>query len=1520
MKLKFIYFLASCLLVLYVLQSNSSGVGAVQGLDRTGSPIAGGLNCGLCHGGAFNNAAMVITVRDASSQIVTDYVPGDVYTVAFAVSNQFGFTHGMQAVALTGGNTQAGNFFSPGANTKITPISGRQYVEHTNAVIHPSLVTFSSSWTAPVTGTGNVTIYAAGVVGGGSGTNSSDPIAPLNLVLTERVVPAIDYAQNSYCQNDFDPTPTQQGPSGGTYTATPSGLLLNANTGTVDLNLSAVGTYTVTYTYSTGSVNDQITITAADDASFSFSSNTYCVNQNDPIPTVTGLGGGYFLGGSGVVIDSTTGTIDLSASGVGTFTVGYFTNGPCPAQTFLNIDITNAIDASFTYSSSSYCQNDNDPIPTPVTTGGSYSSSPSGLVLSTSTGQIDLSASTVGNYTITYTTGGTCSNSSTQAVSVAAPDNATFLYSSASYCQNASDPTPTITGIAGGQFSSTTGLIIAPSSGLIDVSASTPGTYTVTYTTNGSCPNSRDEVVTINALDDAGFTYASPTYCQNGNDPLPTITGVGNGVFTSGSGLVINATTGIIDLSSSTAGTYMVTYTTTGQCANSSMRSVTIDAADDASFTYNVTRYCLNGNDPTPTITGLSGGTFSGAAGLSLDVNTGRIDVSASTVGNYVVTYTTAGNCPNSATFAVSIDALDNAAFAYSNNAYCQNQSGGNPQPTVTGVAGGTFSSTAGLSLVAATGALNLSASTPGTYTVTYTTNGNCSNSSTRSVTVRPPDNATFSYSASAYCQGPGANPSPTVTGITGGQFSSGSGLVINANTGVINRNASTAGTYTVTYTTNGNCPNTATQSVTINALDDATFTYANTTYCQSAANPTPTVSGLAGGTFNSTAGLVINANTGTINLANSTAGTYTVTYSTNGTCANASTRVVTVTGLDNASFGYNNSSYCQTATDPTPTITGLAGGQFSSSNGLSINPNTGQIDVSASTAGTYTVTYTTNGNCPNTATRTVIIEAPSNASFAYSNNSYCRSSPNPTPTITGVSGGTFSSTTGLVINASTGAINLANSTPGTYTVTYSVTSNCSNASTQVVTVTNLDNANFAYTASTYCQSGADPTPTITGASGGTFASTAGLSLNPVTGAIDLSASSIGIYTVTYTTNSNCSNSSTQSISIVAPSNAAFAYANSSYCQSATNPTPTITGVSGGTFSSTNGLTINATTGTVDLANSTAGTYTITYSITNNCPNSSTQTLTVSPIDNANFSYGQNGYCQTDNDPTPTITGVSGGTFASTAGLSLNPVTGTIDVSASTAGTYTVTYTTNGNCPGSESRTVVINAAGVTSFAYANSTYCQSFPNPTPTITGSQGGTFSSSTGLVLNANTGQVDLVNSTAGTYTITYTVSGTCGSISTQSIGIVPVEDASFSYNNNSYCQTSTDPTPNITGLSGGTFASTAGLSLNPVTGTIDVSASTAGTYTVTYTTNGNCPGSESRTVIINATTTANFTYSTTSYCQSANQSYPYHNGQPQEGAFSSTEGLIINASTGQIDLANSTAGTYTSHLHSIGHLWK
>lgn len=50
--------------------------------------------------------------------------------------------------------------------------------------------------------------------------------------------------------------------------------------------------------------------------------------------------------------------------------------------------------------------------------------------------------------------------------------------------------------------------------------------------------------------------------------------------------------------------------------------------------------------------------------------------------------------------------------------------------------------------------------------------------------------------------------------------------------------------------------------------------------------------------------------------------------------------------------------------------------------------------------------------------------------------------------------------------------------------------------------------------------------------------------------------------------------------------------------------------------------------------------------------------------------------------------------------------------------------------------------------------YCSNVANPTPVVTGEQGGTFSAPIGLDINASTGIINMTGSTPGTYTVTYT----------------------------------------------------------------------------------------------------------------------------------------------------------------------
>src|SRR5690606_36206045 len=120
----------------------------------------------------------------------------------------------------------------------------------------------------------------------------------------------------------------------------------------------------------------------------------------------------------------------------------------------------------------------------------------------------------------------------------------------------------------------------------------------------------------------------------------------------------------------------------------------------------------------------------------------------------------------------------------------------------------------------------------------------------------------------------------------------------------------------------------------------------------------------------------------------------------------------------------------------------------------------------------------------------------------------------------TGTPGGVFSSAEGLVLNGANGEINISSSTPGTYTVVYTIAAETGCGNYSVVAPVTIQAAPFAvgsYAGSPYCSDGGTVYPSGSGTGGGTFFSTPGLSINTITGGINLGASTPGVYNVTYT-------------------------------------------------------------------------------------------------------------------------------------------------------------------------------------------------------------------------------------------------------------------------------------------------------------------------------------------------------------------------------------------------------------------
>lgn len=193
------------------------------------------------------------------------------------------------------------------------------------------------------------------------------------------------------------------------------------------------------------------------------------------------------------------------------------------------------------------------------------------------------------------------------------------------------------------------------------------GTYYI-KSTNGSCYDIEPVVVSISASPTGNFSYPTSPYCSSEADPTPTFSGSSiAGVFSSTSGLVfLSTSTGKIDLSASTPGTYTVTNRITpgGACSVvTATSSITITGSPNPNFTYVSNDLCqsVNAANVAPIFeAGAVAGTFSSSAGLSfVSTSTGVINVSASTPGNYAVVNSLAasGGCSaTSDTFFVDIN------------------------------------------------------------------------------------------------------------------------------------------------------------------------------------------------------------------------------------------------------------------------------------------------------------------------------------------------------------------------------------------------------------------------------------------------------------------------------------------------------------------------------------------------------------------------------------------------------------------------------------------------------------------------------------------------------------------------------------------------------------------------------------------------------------------------------------------------------------------------------------------------
>lgn len=155
-----IYFVS--ILSAVTIMSNSSG----PTQDYTGAPGSAG-NCSNCHSGLANNSGVTLDGLPGNG-----YEAGETYTLTLSIDNPTS-TNGFQLIGLDGSNAQAGSF-SSGTGSKLQPIGGKSYIEHSSP---SSSGQWEFDWTAPGQDVGTITFYASTNAADGNGTaNNADEV------------------------------------------------------------------------------------------------------------------------------------------------------------------------------------------------------------------------------------------------------------------------------------------------------------------------------------------------------------------------------------------------------------------------------------------------------------------------------------------------------------------------------------------------------------------------------------------------------------------------------------------------------------------------------------------------------------------------------------------------------------------------------------------------------------------------------------------------------------------------------------------------------------------------------------------------------------------------------------------------------------------------------------------------------------------------------------------------------------------------------------------------------------------------------------------------------------------------------------------------------------------------------------------------------------------------------------------------------------------------------------------------
>jgi len=714
-------------------------------------------------------------------------------------------------------------------------------------------------------------------------------------------------------------------------------------------------------------------------------------------------------------------------------------------------------------------------------------------------------------------------------------------------------------------------------------------------------------------------------------------------------------------------------------------------------------------------------------------------------------------------------------------------------------------------------------------------------------------------------------------------------------------------------------------------------------------------------------AGLAINTSTGAITGNPTTVGTTNVLLgATNSTGTGNATLVITVAAAGVAPIITNNPLSAAGTVGTAFSFTITASGTPTSYSatplpaGLAINTSTGAITGSPTTVGTTSVLLgATNATGTGNATLNITVAAAGVAPII-TNNPLSAAGTVGTPfsfTITASGTPTSYSASplpaGLVINTTTGAITGSPSATGTTSVLLGAT-NATGTGNATLTIT-VAPAGVApiITNTPLSAAGTVGTPfsfTITASGTPTsYGSTplpAGLSIVPATGIITGTPTAAGTTAVVLSaTNGTGTGSATLTIT-VAPAGVAPIITNNPLSAAGTVGTPfsfTITASGTPTSYSASplpaGLSIVAATGAITGTPTAVGTTSVLLGATNSTgTGNATLTITIAAAGVAPIiTNNQSSAGATVGVPFSFTIAASGLPTSYSAsglppGLSLNSATGAISGTPTTSGNFLVTLgATNSTGSGTTTLALTVAAAGTAPVITSPTTAPATVGTPFITyVIGATGFPTSYSAsglppGLTLNTFTGAITGTPTTAGTSLVTLTATNAAGSTSA-TLTITVAAAAVAPIITSPTTAAGTVGTPFVTYVIAATGLPTsysatglpAGLTLDPLTGAINGTPTTAGTSAVTIqATNATGTSTATVTVTIGATATAPTMTSATTASGTAGVAFTTYliaaTGLPTSyTATGLPAGLSLNSTTGAINGTPTVSGTFVVTL--------